>query len=450
MTGQPQGPEVRRVLQTITVLPKQKSQHVDDPKLVGRRLKAARVNAGLSQRALGFGGCTAAYISRVEAGERIPSLQLLRTLAERLGVSADYLATGREADASGSRLIEAEVALRLDDLDQAHEVYEAVLREADRHEDQANAEAGLGQVAFRRDEIEQAIVHLERALELYGDRRLDHPAVADVLGRAYATSGRYEDGIAIYEEWLQAMRERANDIETVRFEILLANTLVDSGSYARPAELLGDALARSVKWADPVTRASMLWSQSRLHAAQKDSKLAAQYARRALEILQATELTEYTARAHQLLAFVELEQGNAAEALRLLRDGRALLGETVSPLETTKFKLEEARALAVLGESDDAGALAMETLALLNEVDPQDAGRGYQTLAGVFKTIGETERARELYELAIETLERFGAPYLVDAYRELAELLKAEGRTDEALELLEKAVAVPSSAKTSH
>jgi tetratricopeptide (TPR) repeat protein len=429
-------------------MPKHKSHHVDDPNLVGRRLKEARIKAGLSQRALGSVDCTAAYISRVEAGERIPSLQLLRVLGERLGVSADYLATGREADAGVSALVEAEVALRLDDLEQAEKLYEAVLKEAERKEEEAGAEAGLGQIAFRRDDVEQAIAHLERALDLHGDSQLEHPSIADVLGRAYATRGQYEEAIAIYERWLQAMQQRSNDSEVVRFEILLANTLIDAGSFGRAAELLGDALARSAEWADPVTRASMLWSQSRLHAVQKDSKLAAQYARRALELLQATELTEYTARAHQLLAFVELEQGNAGEALRLLRDGRAILGETGSQLETMKFKLEEARALVALEEPEEAGALAMETLSLLNNIDPQDAGRGYLVLAGVFKEIDDLPRSRELYELAVETLEQFGAPYLVDAYRGYAEILKAEGKTDEALEILEKAVSTPNATKS--
>jgi transcriptional regulator with XRE-family HTH domain len=45
---------------------------------------------------LSFPGCSPAYISRIEAGDRIPSLQLLREMGQRLGVSEDYLATGKE------------------------------------------------------------------------------------------------------------------------------------------------------------------------------------------------------------------------------------------------------------------------------------------------------------------------------------------------------------------
>jgi transcriptional regulator with XRE-family HTH domain len=70
--------------------------HVDDPAAVGRRLKEARVAAGFSQRQLSFPGCSAAYISRLEAGDRVPSLQLLRKLAAKLDADEQYLATGVE------------------------------------------------------------------------------------------------------------------------------------------------------------------------------------------------------------------------------------------------------------------------------------------------------------------------------------------------------------------
>jgi transcriptional regulator with XRE-family HTH domain len=88
--------------------------HVDDPAAVGRRLKDARVKAGLSQRQLSFPGCSAAYISRLEAGDRVPSLQLLRKLAERLGADEQYLATGVErVEQLPPEQVEQEVARRL-------------------------------------------------------------------------------------------------------------------------------------------------------------------------------------------------------------------------------------------------------------------------------------------------------------------------------------------------
>jgi transcriptional regulator with XRE-family HTH domain len=83
-----------------------RTPHYDDPSEVGRRLHAAREAAGLSQRDLAFPGCSAAYISRIERGERVPSLQVMRELAKRTGVTEGSLAYGREA-------VNSDVALRM-------------------------------------------------------------------------------------------------------------------------------------------------------------------------------------------------------------------------------------------------------------------------------------------------------------------------------------------------
>jgi transcriptional regulator with XRE-family HTH domain len=102
--------------------------HVDEPAAVGRRLKEARLAAGLSQRQLSFPGCSAAYISRLEAGDRVPSLQLLRKLALKLSADEQYLATGTAGiEQPPPELVEAEVAHRLGDHEFAKERYERVL-----------------------------------------------------------------------------------------------------------------------------------------------------------------------------------------------------------------------------------------------------------------------------------------------------------------------------------
>ena len=108
-------------------MPRRPSSHVDDPAAVGRRLREAREAAGLTQRELSFEGCTAAYVSRIEAGARVPSLQILREFGKRLGVSADFLATGSSGEPDlSSQFLEAEVALQLGDDQRATELYEEV------------------------------------------------------------------------------------------------------------------------------------------------------------------------------------------------------------------------------------------------------------------------------------------------------------------------------------
>lgn len=63
---------------------------------IGTRLAAARHAAGLSQRATveGLERVGDAYLSRLEAGHRLPSVRALRELAPRLGVSVAWLETG--------------------------------------------------------------------------------------------------------------------------------------------------------------------------------------------------------------------------------------------------------------------------------------------------------------------------------------------------------------------
>jgi tetratricopeptide (TPR) repeat protein len=171
--------------------------------------------------------------------------------------------------------------------------------------------------------------------------------------------------------------------------------------------------------------------------------LAEQYARRALETLRATEDTYALGRAHQLLALVCLDSGKPAEALELLEEGWPLIAAVGTPVELAEYRVEEACALAALGERERAASLAMDAAARLGDTLAVDAGRAYALVADVYAGLGEVARARELYELAIERLEAWGpSRYLLDAYRQLAQLLEAEGHPDEALELLKRALGV--------
>jgi transcriptional regulator with XRE-family HTH domain len=121
--------------------------HVDDPAAVGRRLNEARLAAGLSQRQLSFPGCSAAYISRLEAGARVPSLQLLRKLAVKLNADEEYLATGvTRVELAPPELVEAEVAHRLGDHELAKERYERVLEATSASAARTRAAQALGQL----------------------------------------------------------------------------------------------------------------------------------------------------------------------------------------------------------------------------------------------------------------------------------------------------------------
>src|SRR6478672_2997403 len=99
--------------------PEPVTTRADDPaavETIGVRLKRLRHERGLSQRELSGPGVSYAYISRIEAGARTPSVKALRMLARKLGVTVEYLETGRDlrdSDERELRIADAELELRL-------------------------------------------------------------------------------------------------------------------------------------------------------------------------------------------------------------------------------------------------------------------------------------------------------------------------------------------------
>lgn len=117
-------------------MPRSLSTHIDSPAMFGDRLREARTEAEISQRQLAFPGCTAAYISRLEAGARVPSLQMVNELAARLHVRPSWLARGAEIDPSGMpdevRLEVERLTERLKNLEAALASIRAIATEATR------------------------------------------------------------------------------------------------------------------------------------------------------------------------------------------------------------------------------------------------------------------------------------------------------------------------------
>ncbi len=61
---------------------------------IGQRLKRLRLARGFSQRDLSSPGISYAYISRIEADARTPSVKAMRQIAGKLGVTVEHLETG--------------------------------------------------------------------------------------------------------------------------------------------------------------------------------------------------------------------------------------------------------------------------------------------------------------------------------------------------------------------
>jgi tetratricopeptide (TPR) repeat protein len=419
-------------------MPRSLTTHIDSAKDVGRRLKDARTKAGLSQRGLAFPGCTAAYISRLEAGARIPSLQMVNQLAARLDVSGAWLATGVDAVAvEPAALVEAEVALRLGEVDTAEALYRAHSNPGDPA--RATALAGLGQVAFARGRAHEAVQLLEQALNLRNGRALVDPGAVDTLGRAYMQVGDLTPSIELYERAVGEAVEAEAVLEELRFSVLLANVLIDRGDFSRAESVLARVMRITDESGDPIALARLYWSQSRLHSRRDEPRLAGRYARRALEILERTENETFVSLAYHLLATTEVEAGNGGEALRLLEYGREVRGGELGAFDEARFGALESRALVLAGRPGDGARAAERVLGSLEALGPGDRGLTLVMLAEVFAAAGDGERARRLFEEALDLLLGHRPRRALEAARKLADLLEAQGDTAGALEVLKRA-----------
>jgi transcriptional regulator with XRE-family HTH domain len=69
---------------------------------IGDRIKAKRLGLKLTQQDLSRNlAITPQHVSAIEQNKRLPSLAILEKLAEELGVTIDYIVTGRESILSG-------------------------------------------------------------------------------------------------------------------------------------------------------------------------------------------------------------------------------------------------------------------------------------------------------------------------------------------------------------
>jgi tetratricopeptide (TPR) repeat protein len=328
-------------------------------------------------------------------------------------------------------------------LRQAHELYSEALDAATDDGTRAEALEGLGHVAHRSGRPREAVRLFEDALRLQGSEPWARLDLADPIGRSYAAVGELERAATIFVECVRRARAEGDRAAHVRFASLLCYALTDQGKFDDAERALAEVREAGAGMEEPRIRALVEWAYARLRGEQGQTEIALEHARAALERLKPTEHTRFLALTHELVASLYNDLGRAEEALDLLREGWPLLISSATPLQVAHYRIEEARALATLGQTEGAAALAMRVAAQLDGTHPGDAGRAYVLLAEIFDRVGDIARARQLYETGIALLGKQGpSRYLASAYRRLAELFEADYRTEDAIAVLKHALSI--------
>jgi tetratricopeptide (TPR) repeat protein len=416
---------------------------------IGQRLRRLRHERGLSQRELASPGVSYAYISRIEAGARRPSVKALRMLAKKLGVSADYLETGseiRESDERELRIADSELELRLAEKPGDAERKLAQLRdEAVAAGDavaasRANVALGLAAAAAGRNA--DAIERLESGLELSPVTSSGRPDVYATLGRAYAATGRPDKSVELFERCLTEVSEDApEDLSAqVRFTTYLSYALTDLGDLERAQQVLDSALAQADAMTDAYSRVRLYWSLARLADLQHHPAAALDYIRRAIALLDVTDDTLHLARAHLLCGSILMSQDRAADAGRHFDLAEQLFGAHPEPEDIANLYPDQAKRAIALGEGDDAVRRARAAIDAVGDEYPRERGNALWALAEGLALTGDTDGAHDAFQKATSLLEKQGHRRdYVEAYRAWGKFLRRAGREEEALEVLEKA-----------
>jgi transcriptional regulator with XRE-family HTH domain len=416
---------------------------------VGQRLRRLRHESGLSQRDLASPGVSYAYISRIEAGARRPSVKALRQLAPKLGVSVEYLETGRDLsdrDQRELRLSEAELTLRLEhDSPEAEAEFAALLAEAQAAGDAeaaARARAGLGELADRRGDFATAIEELEQARASGVLSPLTHADLYATLARAYSASGQPRRAVELLEDCLsQTQAQAQEDVSAeVRFATYLSYALSDLGELERARVVVRQALGRAQKTPDPYSRVRLYWSLARLSLMEGKPRSALRQIQRAIGLLEATEDTRQLARAHLSSGEILTDDGDPEQAQTHLELAEKLLGDHADAADLAWLYSEQSRASLLLGEDDTAERLARQALSLLAGGDPLKRARALATLAEARPE--EIDALQADFAQALEVLEEERRwPAAASVLRTWSRALRRAGREQAALDVLDRAAA---------
>jgi tetratricopeptide (TPR) repeat protein len=419
---------------------------------IGQRLRRLRLERGLSQRELSSPGVSYAYISRIEAGARRPSVKALRMLAPKLGVSVEYLETGRDLSDDEERelrLSDAELELRLaDDPSNAERELRAILVESLTAGDgvAANrAQIALGLSAARAGRDAEAVELLEQTIASPGVTPASHPNVYTTLGRCYAALGRPDQAVELFDECRDQVQEQSPEQSgaLIRFTTYLANSLTDMGQLERAQAVLEEAMDDTMRAHDPFVRVHLYWSLGRVAARRGDSAISLDYMRRAIATLEATEDTAQLARAHLVCAWIYISSGRAPEAGPHLELAERLLGPHAEPLDLAYLRTEQAKHAVAVGEASIAVNRAREALETLGESDPQEQGGAWLALARGLALEGNAAESEDAFRRSLALLEEHGeGREHVEALRQYARFLREHGREGEALDALERATAL--------
>ncbi|GAA4855745.1 helix-turn-helix domain-containing protein [Kitasatospora terrestris] len=420
---------------------------------IGQRLRELRQKKGLNQQDLASADISVSYVSLIETGKRAPSEAVLKTLAERVGCSVEYLRTGRD----DARVQELELKIAFGDMamrnganGEALQSYSEALAAAPFLSDAMVRRARIGQAtAFEKlGQLEAAIQMLTSLFEdpasVPGSAEWTQLAVA--LCRCYRDAG---DQLLSVEIGERAMRTLDGlGLAVTDDHIQLGATLIScyqSRGDLTQAHLIANRLIPAAEQTGSrVARGSVYWNAAVVAISQGRIREALTLTERALAMMAESDNVRHQALLKGAYGYLLLSMPEAdlERTKELLEESQEALLDVGSAMEQARNEVNLARLAVRLGKPADALAHASRALGLLRNNQRWEAAEARVILARAQFMSGDRDNA----ETTLRAVERQLGQVPVSrdhatVWRHVGDLWKELGHAAEALSAYENALA---------
>lgn len=420
-----------------------------EPLQVGARIRRLRRARGLSQAELAGQDLSPSYVSLLEAGKRVPSGEVLRQLASRLGCDVAEL-SGQDLPMTVPtpdlevELRYAEMVLRNGDAEAALHAYQAVQQRisvAEHPQLWFAAEMGIAQSLEHCGRLEESIQHYEALREASNgnpESRVSRLTTVVALCRCYRELGDLTHAVELAESTLTELE--ALDLTPTLLGVELLSTLVgvhfERGDLHRAAYLASRAIEQAEKVSNPKALGAAYWNASLVMHRNGHTADALVLIEKALSIYSEGEDERALARLRNAYASVLLQSDtpDAGAAKGLLEQSADSLSRAGSSVDIAYCHTDLAKAELLLGNAPAAIGHADEALRLLGPNHRLQTARTLLVLAHARLAQDDREGAQAAYERGALILEASEAGRRAAfAWAELAEILQICGDDERAV-----------------
>jgi len=415
---------------------------------LGQRLRALRIEQGLSQADLAGDMVSPSYVSLIETDRRSPERDVLEGLARRLGCSAVYLESGiapEQINELRLKLQFAKIAHANGSLAEAREQFRELALTASgeiRHE----AIWGLARTDEALGNLHEALTHLE---SLLGPAKLGEPGAPGLLTlynarcRIYRLAGDLTRSIEVGETALRQVQELG--LGGTEEEIRVSSSLVASywarGDLFSAQHLASQVIERADRMGDRESQGKAYWNAAIVAAARGELPVALELATKTLALLSESATAGNLASMRITYAWLLLrcDPPRLDEADSLLARAHAILSELSLSPKLASCRTEMARSAMLRG--DLAAAAELAQLAIASCPDRVAEVAQARVISGLVLVLqGEPRQGAAIVSAAADELAQLGTALDgAQAWRELGEALLHAGEQAQAIDALRRA-----------